>query len=178
MAVELLDNKYSVIRILGEGGFGRVLLAQDVLLQGRHVAIKVLKNEDPEFQKELINEMKLLHELNFPSIVIFHHHFLHDNRLHLVMEYCEKGSLRGFIHSNKYKSIDEIISVGIKLADVLNNVHLKGIVHHDIKPDNLLITKSDEIKIGDFGIANQRGGTLPYMPPEAFFQSSSTANDP
>ena len=156
----LLDGKYEVIRGLGEGAFGRVLLAKDIVIQDHFVAIKVLKDQDPERQQALINEMTLLANLQNPSIVTFHHHFKDkDNgRLHLVMEYCADGSLRKKIQRGKGLEPNLVFQWGIQLADVLDFVHNNGIVHHDIKPDNILFTSDGHLKIGDFGVANKNIG--------------------
>jgi len=175
----LLDGKYEVIRGLGEGAFGRVLLAKDIVIQDHFIAIKVLKDQDPERQQALIDEMTLLANLQNPSIVTFHHHFKDkDNgRLHLVMEYCADGSLRKKIQRGKGLEPNLVFQWGIQLADVLDFVHNNGIVHHDIKPDNILFTSNEHLKVGDFGVANKNIGTLPYMAPELFTEDNVSIHD-
>jgi serine/threonine protein kinase len=172
-----LDGKYKFIRELGSGGFGRVVLAADAVIQKRYVAIKVLKDQDSERQNNLIDEMTYLASLQNPSIVTFYHHFKDENRLHLVMEYCSKGSLRKKIKVGKGLDPNLVFQWGIHLADVLEFVHNKNIVHHDIKPDNVLFTDDEHLKIGDFGVANKNIGTLSYMAPELFTEDNVSIHD-
>jgi tetratricopeptide (TPR) repeat protein len=175
---DILDKKYEIITPLGEGGFGYVFLARDLLLPDRFVAIKVLKDEDPTRQDSLVQEMQFLTRLNNPSIVSFYHHFTHANKLHLVMEYCSDGNLRHV--AKKYSRMDDntVIQWGIAIAEVLSFVHSQGIVHHDIKPDNILFASDRKLRIGDFGVANRNIGTLVYMPPEIFMEDYVSGRDP
>lgn len=163
---EELDQKYRVVRRLGGGGFGDVYLANDELA-GRQVAIKRLRNTDPERQDDLVHEMRSLDQLHHPNIVGFYHHFYDDSSLFLVMEHCAGGSLRSCI-SDKPAQPSTIMQWGKELADVLGQVHERGIVHHDIKPDNILFAKDGIIKVGDFGGANRPVGTPPYVSPEKY----------
>lgn len=163
--VELLDGKYMIIRPLGEGGFGRVVLAQDTLLDQRWVAIKTLHNQDEAHQIGFVREMKVLAHLNHPNIVTFHHHFKDNNGdLCLVMEYCSGGNLRNKL-KNKHP-LNQIVDWLKQLTSVLHFVHQHGIVHHDIKPENILFDSDNTIKLGDFGVYNTNSGTWPYMAPE------------
>jgi serine/threonine protein kinase len=173
----LLDGKYKVVRELGVGGFGRVVLAADTVIQKRFVAIKVLKDQNSERQKNLIEEMNFLASLQNPAIVTFHHHFNDNGTLHLVMEYCSNGSIRKKIQHGKGLEPNIVFQWGIHLADALDFVHNKGIVHHDIKPDNILFTADEHLKVGDFGVANKNIGTLPYMAPELFTEDNVSIHD-
>ena len=174
---QILDGKYKVVQELGEGGFGRVLLAEDIVIPDRFVAIKVLKDQDSERQKILLDEMTFLANLQNPSIVTFHHHFQNNGRLHLVMEYCAGGNLRKKIHRGNSLDPNLVFQWGIHLADVFDFVHDKNIVHHDIKPDNLLFSREGHLKVGDFGVANRNIGTLPYMAPELFTENNVSIRD-
>ena len=177
-AGDLLDKKYEVVISVGEGGFGKVFLARDKLIKERLVAIKVMKEENPERQKDLIQEMEFLARLNSPTIVNFYHQFYQERRLHLVMEYCGGGSLRRMAMKTSALNPNTVFQWGITIADVLSFVHKKGIVHHDIKPDNILFTQDGILKIGDFGVANRNLGTLPYLPPEVFMANNDAPTDP
>jgi serine/threonine protein kinase len=174
---QLLDGKYRIIRELGRGGFGRVVLAADTVIQERFVAIKALIDQDSERQNNLIEEMNFLASLQSPSIITFYHHFKESGKLHLVMEYCADGSLREKIRQGKGLMPSRVFQWGIHLAEVLNTVHEKGIIHHDIKPDNILFTRDGHIKIGDFGVANRNIGTLSYMAPELFTEDYVSIKD-
>jgi serine/threonine protein kinase len=72
---QILDEKYRIIRRIGEGGFGEVFLANDILLESRHVAIKSLKIDDANHEQSLIEEMKFLSNLANPHVITFYHHF-------------------------------------------------------------------------------------------------------
>jgi serine/threonine protein kinase len=159
-----LDSKYRVLRRLGWGGFGEVYLAEDELL-GRQVAIKLLRDRDPDRQADLVHEMQSLDQLHHPSVVTFHHHFIHEELLFLVMEYCSGGSLRSRM-GPKPAASQTIMQWGRDLAETLEFVHRHGIIHHDVKPDNILFTAEGTLKIGDFGVANRDAGTFAYLAPE------------
>jgi serine/threonine protein kinase len=168
-----LDNKYQFLRQLGEGGFGRVWLAADVLIAGRRVAIKQLRSESIGNASLLIEEMHHLSALDHPHVVKFLHHFEDDEHLYLVMEYCAAGSLHDFAQGRPLDAI-KVFSWGRTLADTLATVHRRGIVHHDIKPQNLLLTDDHRLKIADFGVANRNWGTRAYMAPELSLGEASS----
>ena len=161
-----LDSKYRIVKRLGGGGFGEVYLAVDELL-GRQVAIKLLRDQDPNRQADLVHEMRSLDQLHHPSVVTFYHHFVKDELLFLVMEYCGGGSLRNKIRERPATQNCALQWVK-ELAETLHLLHGKGVVHHDIKPDNILFTSDGALKMGDFGVANRNWGTLLYLPPEMF----------
>jgi serine/threonine protein kinase len=160
------DNKYEFQKELGSGGFGRVFLAKDIV-SGRLVAIKELKNKSATAQENIIHEIVTVSKFQNLNIVAYHHHFWREGLLHLVMEYCAGNSLRSKIESEDY-TVDEVFKWFSILTATLRIIHSKGITHHDIKPENILFTKEDEIKIADFGVANREGGTKSYLCPEFF----------
>lgn len=170
------DNKYQYIKDLGEGGFGKVFLAKEKV-SNRHVAIKQLKSADKNEQENIIHEIEMVSKFENPNIVAYYHHFFQDEQLFLVMEYCALGSLRDKIKAGNI-SPTNVFNWVQSLAECLRIVHKKGIIHHDIKPDNILFTESDNIKISDFGIANTGGGTRAYMSPEALSWDSESKSDP
>lgn len=158
-----LDSKYRVLRALGSGGFGQVYLAEDELL-GRRVAIKLLRDRDSEAHANLVHEMRSLDRLHHPNVVAFYHHFINEETLFLAMEYCAGGSLRDLMQRSP--RLQTVMQWGRALAETLHYIHQHGIVHHDIKPDNILFTSEDVVKIGDFGVANRNIGTFSYVAPE------------
>ena len=91
---DVLDDKYLLVRKLGEGGFGHVYLAQDTLLKEHYVALKCLKFDESPREQYFIREMNFLATLAGPHVVGFYHHFQKKGNLFLVMEYCPGGSLR------------------------------------------------------------------------------------
>jgi serine/threonine protein kinase len=181
MIGELIAN-YKIISLLGEGGMGTVYLAEHEKL-GRKVAIKVLlphlvKNE--LVRSRFINEAKLMSSLQHPNIVILYDYVEDKNGLSLIMEYVEGLPLDELIQEVT-GPIEENLAINLikKALDGFSYAHKKGLIHRDIKPSNLVITKENEVKILDFGIAKLVGdagnkltktgshiGTVYYMSPE------------
>lgn len=175
---EQLDGKYAVVGRLGAGGFGEVFLAEDEAIPGRQLALKALSRDSAGDHSDLIWEMRTVSQFNHPGIVSFLHHFTHDGQLILVMEYCAGGSLDDRVRTGGPVSQNEVFRYGAVLCDTLGFVHQKGIVHHDIKPANILFSLDGAIKLGDFGIANRDAGTRRYMAPEMLLGESVTKTDP
>jgi len=158
------DDKYTFIKELGSGGFGKVFLAKEDV-SNRLVAIKQLKYEGLASQEEIIREIELVSRLQLPNVITYHHHFWHEEALFLVMEYCAKGSLWDELKGKPANAHDAFLWTQI-IAESLAYVHKEGIIHHDIKPGNILFTATGTVKISDFGIANTVWGTRTYMSPE------------
>lgn len=175
---EQLDGKYAVVGRLGAGGFGEVFLAEDEAIPGRQLALKALSRDSAGDHSDLIWEMRTVSQFNHPGIVGFLHHFTHDDQLILVMEYCAGGSLDYRVRTGGPVGQNEVFRFGAVLCDTLGFVHEKGIVHHDIKPANILFSLDGSIKLGDFGIANRDAGTRRYMAPEMLLGESVTKIDP
>lgn len=173
-----LDGKYFVVGRLGSGGFGEVFLAEDEVIPGRQLALKVLSSDSAGDHSDLIWEMRTLSQFNHPGVVGFYHHFNHGKQLILVMEFCAGGSLDQRVYSGNPLSQNEVFRWGAVLCDTLAFVHEKGIVHHDIKPANILFSLDGAIKLGDFGVANRNSGTRSYMAPEMLLGESVTKVDP
>lgn len=136
-------------------------------ISGRNVAIKKLNITHKERQISIIHETRILSSFYHPNIITYHHAFEADSQIHLVMEYCDGGTLQSKIQTSPCTT-QEAISIVLMIANAINVVHEKNIIHHDIKPANILLTSQGVVKVGDFGIANTGGGTRFYMPPEAF----------
>jgi serine/threonine protein kinase len=172
---ELFDNKYRFVKDLGSGGFGKVFLAKEERSENL-VAIKQLKNEDKTKQDDIIYEMQMVSKFNHPNIVLYKHHFVQEDLLYIVMEYCPLGSLRDLMRKEKITSTF-VWKWMSELTETLQLVHEKEIIHHDIKPDNILFTENRTIKITDFGVANTGAGTRPYMSPEALGWETGAVKD-
>jgi hypothetical protein len=167
-AGQRLDHKYWLLHTLGQGGFGEVWLARDMVLGDHHVAIKFLTAANPDKDKEFLVEMRALAGLNLPGIVTFHHHFRHQKQLALVMEYCAGGSLAQRLRDRQPVDaqvwVNQVVQWMLQLCDTLAAVHARGLVHHDIKPPNILLRDGIAV-IADFGIVNTTGGTVIYSSP-------------
>jgi len=172
---DLFDNKYQFVKELGAGAFGRVFLAKEKFSES-FVAIKQLKDEDESWQDDLVHEMQMVSKFNHPHIVNFKHHFLQDRLLYLVMEYCPGGSLSRLME--KRTIVKTFVWKWMEiLTETLQFIHEKGIIHHDIKPANILFDENRKIKISDFGVANTGGGTQAYMAPEALSWKAYNKSD-
>jgi len=171
-------SHYRILEKLGEGGMGIVYKAQDTKLD-RIVALKFLPKHllcDQEAKTRFEHEAKTASSLNHPNITTIHEIDEFEGECFISMEYVEGKSVKELI-KGKPLSIKEILNISIQIAEGLNTAHKKGIVHRDIKSDNIMLTAEGLVKIMDFGLAKLRGvskltrtgstvGTLAYMSPE------------
>jgi len=108
----ILDEKYKIVKLLGQGGFGKVFLGEE-LLSKRKVAIKKLTNTIAKSQVGIIHEIQQISKFHNDNIVSYFHHFYEDGALHLVMEYCEGGSLKDRIRLKNYTETEVIVRFNI-----------------------------------------------------------------
>jgi predicted ATPase len=181
---------YEILTPLGAGGMGEVYRARDPRLQ-RDVAIKVLPasfSQDPERLRRFEQEARAAGALNHPNITAIYDLGTYEGAPYAVQELLEGESLRDLLAASK-PNLRRGIDIGIQIAEGLAAAHEKGIVHRDVKPDNLFVTKDGRVKILDFGLAKldrpERGdaeetsmptqtgtqpevvlGTIGYMSPE------------
>ena len=169
---------YKIIEKLGEGGMGIVYRAEDTKLK-RQVAIKFLPHHisaNEEERKRFEIEAQAAAALNHPNIATIHAIEESGNDTFIVMEYIEGVELKDKIKLSSI-SIEESINIAIQIAEGIEAAHKKGIVHRDIKSQNIMITDDGKVKIMDFGLAKVRGetqltkigstiGTAAYMSPE------------
>ncbi len=166
-----ISRDYQFIRLLGSGGFGKVSLVKHRLSE-QLFAAKRLKDVDKEKQDIIHKEIKTLVSIIHPNIINYRNSFNMGNFLYLIMDYCAKGTLSDLIYKYGKLTEAELISLFLKLTEAFKYLHQKNIIHHDIKPSNLLIDENDEIKISDFGCVNLSMGTRIYLPPE-FFENAN-----
>jgi serine/threonine protein kinase len=182
----VIRGRYQVLSKLGEGGMGTVYLAEQVSV-GRKVAIKFLLGNyasDDAFISRFRREARLAASLNHRNIVILYDFDqANDGTLFIVMEYLSGEKLSDVIRRDGPLEITRAARLGLQIADGLEAAHRSGVIHRDIKPDNIMVAgadSSEEIKLMDFGIARLRDpgnasqitraglivGTPAYMAPE------------
>ncbi|MFY2558339.1 protein kinase domain-containing protein [Corallococcus terminator] len=176
---------YRVLKSLGEGAMGQVFLAQDLTL-GRRVALKFLHVESPEAQDSdrLLEEARVTARFNHPHIVTVHGVGTYRGRPYLALEYVDGESLRQRL-SHERPGIHETLRICRAIAEAIAEAHSHGVIHADLKPENVLLPKDGRVRVVDFGLARLAGGpqgsasgTPAYMAPERWLGASpSTAID-
>ncbi|MDQ3283403.1 MAG: protein kinase, partial [Acidobacteriota bacterium] len=173
-------GRYQIVSRLGAGGMGEVYLAHDPLLE-RQVAVKLLPAETAqrdEWRQRMLREARAAARLDHPNVCSIYEAGVEDGAIYLVMQYLDGTTVHdrwqdGAVH------VDEIINIARGVASALHEAHRLGIVHRDVKPQNVMLT-SKGVKVLDFGLARHTGaaetdqitqtgvvsGTTPYMSPE------------
>jgi serine/threonine protein kinase/Tfp pilus assembly protein PilF len=171
-------SHYKVIEKLGQGGMGEVYLAEDTKLN-RKVALKFLPIQyvsDRDLKTRFKREGQAAAALNHPNIITIHEVSEYEGRPYMAMEYVEGGSLKDLIGAGKM-SVAQVTNLAAQISEGLAKAHQTGIVHRDIKPQNILIDADGRPRICDFGLAKLRRevmltqtgttlGTIAYMSPE------------
>ena len=155
---------YQIAYQLGAGGMGEVYRATDTRLD-RTVAIKVLPEhlaDDPQRRERFEREAKAVSSLNHPHICTLHDIGEQDGIHYLVMEYLDGHTLQRRLENGRLP-LDEALEYAIQIADALDKAHRQGVVHRDLKPGNIMLTKSGT-KLLDFGLAKLKGDTAEVSP--------------
>jgi serine/threonine-protein kinase len=172
-------NRYRVLRRLGGGGMAHVYAAEHVALR-RPVVVKVLHPHlarDPEMRERFRREAEAAARLTHPHIVAITDYGVTDETVYLMMPYCEGGSLADRLARERCMPAPVAAAIGAQVATALDFAHRHGVVHRDVKPDNILFDEDGNALVTDFGIATARFhgrltgtgramGTPHYMSPE------------
>lgn len=150
-----LDGRYEIQEVIGVGGMAVVYKAYDNI-DDRTVAVKILKEEylaNEEFRRRFKNESKAIAVLSHPNIVKVFNVSYGDRLQYIVMEYVEGITLKEYIEQQGKLGIKESVHFSMQILRALQHAHDKGIVHRDIKPQNIMLLPNGKIKVTDFGIA-------------------------
>ncbi|MFZ1946347.1 MAG: serine/threonine-protein kinase, partial [bacterium] len=171
-------SHYRITDKLGEGGMGVVYKAEDTKLK-RLVALKFLPCElgahEPE-RARFLQEAQAASALNHPNICAIHALGEHEGQQFIDMEFVDGVTLRTKIQEAGLK-VQDAITYAIQIGEALEEAHCRGVVHRDVKPENIMVNAKNQIKVMDFGLAKLKGslkltrtsstvGTLAYMAPE------------
>ena len=174
-----INDRYQIIRSIGEGGMANVYLAHDMILD-RDVAVKILRGDladDEKFVRRFQREALSASSLSHPNIVEMYDGGEDNGKYYIVMEYVEGKTLKNLIKKRGALTLPEVIDIMQQLTSAISCAHDSNIIHRDIKPQNVLIKEDGIVKITDFGIAmalnsneltqtNSVMGSVHYLPPE------------
>ena len=177
---KVLDSRYKILELVGMGGMACVLKAQD-LVMNRIVAIKILNDEyngDEQAEARFLDESKAVAMLSNKNIVSVYDVAIYPDIKYIVMEFLDGITLREYLDNKHAIGWKEACIYILQILRALEHAHSKGIIHRDIKPQNVMLMKNGEIKVTDFGIAKlpksvatekaseKAVGTVYYISPE------------
>ncbi|WP_322494680.1 protein kinase domain-containing protein, partial [Chloroflexus sp.] len=179
MQPQLLDGRYQIERLLGEGGMARIYLGRDLRLN-RPVAIKIPHPHlmtDPDFLARFRHEAHAAAMVSHPNLVDVYDVGQDGNQHYIVMEYVAGSTLKQLINREAPFAIPRAVRIGEQIARGLHAAHRAGLIHRDIKPQNIIVTDDGQVRITDFGVAKshlstamtETGitlGTVDYIAPE------------
>jgi predicted Ser/Thr protein kinase len=169
--VESQLGHYQVRSLLGVGGMGEVYQAEDLKL-GRLVALKFLPPDtsfDPQAKRRFLREARAASALNHPNIVTIHAIEEAEGLNFIVMEYVEGETLKARVERGPLE-FEQVIALGLQVADAAAAAHAAGIIHRDLKPANILITAQGKAKVLDFGLAKR------FQPPSGALNKPDAAS--
>lgn len=184
MNLDYFRNRYEIIEVVGEGGEGRILKAFDNAVE-RFVAIKELKLESKD-RNQALKEARAIARISHPNVVSLYDVVEEEEKIYLIMEFVEGKSLREMLQECSYLDFQVALGIFIQVALAVEFAHNHGILHLDIKPENILISQEGIVKLTDFGIARfitepeEAGrimGSTHYLAPESLKGRYSISSD-
>jgi formylglycine-generating enzyme required for sulfatase activity/tRNA A-37 threonylcarbamoyl transferase component Bud32 len=151
-------GQYQIHKLIGRGGMGEVYEGFQLRLQ-RPVAVKILRNsrqEDAASHERFLNEMKIAGGLDHPNLVRAYDAWEADGYLYLVFELLDGQSVQNLVDAEQIKSVRDVYGIVCGVLEGLKHLHSKGLVHHDIKPGNVMRTTDGTMKLIDFGLSGNR----------------------
>ncbi len=182
-----INDRYEIVKSIGEGGMANVYLAVDVILN-REVAIKILRGDlagDEKFIRRFQREALAASSLSHLNIVEMYDVGEDNGNYYIVMEYIEGKTLKQLLKKRGRLTVGEAVDIMLQITDGMVHAHDSYIIHRDLKPQNIMIQEDGQIKITDFGIAmalnstqltqtNSVMGSVHYLPPEQASGKGST----
>lgn len=175
---KMLDDRYEILEVIGDGGMAIVYRALDHRLN-RDVAVKIMRDEmaaDEEFRRRFCTESHAVAMLSHPNIVAVYDVSHNDNVEYIVMELVDGITLKQYIERKGVVAWKEVVHFTKQISKALAHAHERGIIHRDIKPQNIMLLRDGTIKVGDFGIAalenevyennGEAIGSIHYIAPE------------
>ena len=175
---KMLDDRYEILEVIGEGGMAIVYRALDHRLN-RDVAVKIMRDEmaaDEEFRRCFCTESHAVAMLSHPNIVAVYDVSHNDNVEYIVMELVDGITLKQYMERKGVVAWKEVVHFTKQISKALAHAHERGIIHRDIKPQNIMLLRDGTIKVGDFGIAalenevyennGEAIGSIHYIAPE------------
>jgi eukaryotic-like serine/threonine-protein kinase len=161
-------NQYKILSLLGEGGMGTVYLAQDTKLE-RKVAVKFLSDSfvrEGSSLERFFREAKSSSALNHPNIITVHEIGEFEHRPFIATEFIDGITLKEYLQQAKI-TLTDLLDIAVQVASALSTAHKAGIIHRDIKPDNVMIRSDGIVKVLDFGLAKVSRDSSKAIDPEA-----------
>jgi eukaryotic-like serine/threonine-protein kinase len=169
----ILNGRYALVAQQGSGGMSVIYKAIDRAL-GRTVAVKILRpslTKDPSFLEKFRNEARAVANLSHPNIVTVHDVGSDGPTHYIVMEMVEGTDLKKIIRDGNALPLDRALDLAIQICAGVGYAHRSGLVHADVKPQNILVTPQDVVKVTDFGIAQALSDTQPHQRAEVVWGS-------